>query len=99
MRRTEVRRRTEVIEDVTEQAPRPSLVPLYCRLLRLRHLHPTAWQRAVLGEGTALTGAVLALADLASAWTVLVLPLSVAAAVKAHDWMTGLLDKTGPAAG
>ena len=99
MRRTELMRRTEVIEDVTEQASRPPRVPLYCRLLRLRHLHPTAWQRAVLGEGTALTGGVLALADLASAWTVLVLPLSVAAAVKAHDWVSGLLDKAGAAAG
>jgi hypothetical protein len=88
MRRGEAMRRTEVVEDVTEQAPRPSRVPLYCRLLRLRHLHPTPWQRAVLGEGTALTGAVLALADLASAWT-----------VKAHDWVSGLLDKAGPAAG
>jgi len=98
MRRTEVIEDvTEVIEDVTEQAPRPPRVPLYCRLLRLRHLHPTAWQRAVLGEGTALTGGVLA--DLASAWTVLVLPLSVAAVVKAHDGVTGLLDEVGPAAG
>ena len=33
--------------------PRP---PLYPRLLRLRHLHPNAWQRALLGEGSLRAG-------------------------------------------
>ena len=43
----------------------------------------------------ALAG-VLVLADLATAWTLLVLPLFVAALVKAHDLLAGLLG--GPAA-
>jgi hypothetical protein len=66
--------------------------PLYPRLLRLRNVHPNAWQRAVLGEGMAILGVLLALADLASAWSILVLPVAVAAVVKAHDVVSGLLD-------
>lgn len=66
--------------------------PLYPRLLRLRHVHPNAWQRAVLGEGMAVVGVLLALADLASAWSILVLPLAVAVVVKAHDLVSGLLN-------
>jgi hypothetical protein len=65
--------------------------PLYPRLLQLRHVHPRAWQRAVLGEGMAVLGALLALADLASAWAVLVLPVAVAVVVKAHDVLAGVL--------
>jgi hypothetical protein len=72
--------------------------PLYPRLLRLRHVHPNAWQRAALGEGALALAVVLVLADLASAWTLLVLPLGVAAIVKAHDLLAGLL-RTGPAGG
>jgi hypothetical protein len=34
----------------------------------------------------------LALADLATAWTLVVLPLAVAAVVKAHDVLAGLLE-------
>ena len=65
--------------------------PLYPRLLQLKHVHPNAWQRAVLGEGMAAVGVLLALADLASAWSIVVLPVAVAAVVKAHDVVTGLL--------
>lgn len=36
---------------------------------------------------------VLVLADLATAWTLLVLPLAVAALVKAHDVFAGLLGR------
>jgi hypothetical protein len=65
--------------------------PLYPMLLQLKNIHPNAWQRAVLGEGMALVGALLAMADLASAWSILVLPVAVAALVKAHDLLAGLL--------
>ena len=72
--------------------------PLYPRLLRLRHVHPNGWQRAVLGEGALALAVVLVLADLASAWTLLVLPLGVAVVVKAHDVLAGLLASSpGPA--
>jgi hypothetical protein len=72
--------------------------PLYPRLLRLRNVHPSAWQRAVLGEGMAALGVLLSLADLASAWSILVLPVAMAVVVKAHDVITGLLPERGPSA-
>ena len=68
--------------------------PLYTRLLDLRHIRPNAWQRALLGEGALALAVVLVLADVASAWTLLVLPLAVAALVKAHDVLAGLLSRS-----
>lgn len=70
----------------------------YARLLRLRRLRLTGWQRALLVEGVLVVGALLALADAVSAWTVVVLPVAVAAAVKAQDVLTGLLDPPESAA-
>ena len=67
--------------------------PLYWRLLALRHVRPNAWQRAALAEGTIGLAAVLVLADVATAWTLLVLPLAVAVLVKAHDLLAGVLDR------
>ncbi|GAC1611516.1 MAG: hypothetical protein NVS3B26_25170 [Mycobacteriales bacterium] len=78
------------------KAPR---TPLYPRLLRLRHIAPNAWQRALLGEGALACAAVLVLADLATAWTLLVLPLATAAVVKAHDVLAGLLASASPGGG
>lgn len=66
--------------------------PLYPRLLRLRHIRPNAWQRALLGEGTLAFAALLVLADLASAWILVVLPVAVALVVKAHDVLAGALE-------
>jgi hypothetical protein len=66
--------------------------PLYPRLLRLQHIHPNAWQRALLGEGALALALLLVLADLATAWALLVLPLAVAAVVKAHDLLAGRLE-------
>lgn len=83
-------------------APAKVKRPLYPRLLRLRHIRPSAWQRAVLGEGALALAVLLVLADVASAWTLLVLPLAVAVVVKAHDVLAGLLagpsspDRAGP---
>ena len=76
-----------------EGAREPAGRPLYARLLRLRHLSLGTWQRAVLAEGTLAVGVLLALADLASAWTIVVLPVAVAAVVKAHDVLQGELDR------
>ncbi len=72
--------------------------PFYVRLLRLRHLRLQAWQRAVLGEGALVLAVLLVLADLASAWALLVLPVVVAAVVKAHDVVAGLLLPDTPTA-
>lgn len=65
--------------------------PLYPRLLRLQHIHPNSWQRALLGEGMVGAGALLAMADLASAWSIAVLPVAVGGVVKCHDLLAGRL--------
>jgi hypothetical protein len=69
--------------------------PLYWRLLRLRHVRPNGWQRAVFVEGVLALSLVLVLADVASAWTLLVLPLASAVVVKAHDVLVGMLRADG----
>jgi hypothetical protein len=69
---------------------------LYSRLLRLKHVHPNSWQRAVLGEGAIAVGGVLVLADLASLWVLPALPLTVAAVVKGHDVLAGLIAQGQP---
>lgn len=72
--------------------PAPFVPPMYWRVLRLSAVRPNGWQRAVLVEGVIGTAVVLALADVASAWTIVVLPLVAMAVVKAHDYLAGLLD-------
>ena len=87
----------EAADDAADDAAgKPEKKPLYPRLLRLRHIEPNAWQRAALGEGAIGVGVLLAMADLASAWTIVALPVAVAAIVKAHDALQGLLDRTPP---
>ena len=78
-------------EHAPADEPAQKRKPLYPRLLRLRHIQPNGWQRAALGEGVLALAALLVLADLASAWTLLVLPVAVAAVVKGHDVLAGLL--------
>ena len=84
--------------DAVEASDEPQKKPLYPRLLRLQHIAPNAWQRAALGEGAIGVGVLLAMADLASAWTIVALPVAVAVIVKAHDALQGLLDGGGPPA-
>ena len=69
----------------------PPKTPFYPKLLRLKHIHPNAWQRAFLGEGMALVGILLAMADLASAWAIVALPVAMAVIVKGHDLLAGVL--------
>jgi molybdopterin biosynthesis enzyme len=69
----------------------PPARPLYARVLRLRHLRLPTWQRIVFEEVTVAVGIVLALAEVASAWVILVLPVAVAAMVKFNDVLIGLL--------
>jgi hypothetical protein len=74
------------------EVPAPTAKPpLYWRLLRLRYLRPNGWQRALFADIPIFVAVVLVLADVASAWTLLVLPLAVAAVVKANDLLTGML--------
>lgn len=76
-----------------EAAARKHKQPLYPQLLHLQHIHPNSWQRAVLGEGMVGVGALLAMADLATAWSVVVLPVAVAGVVKCHDLLAGRLQR------
>ena len=69
--------------------------PLYVRLLGLRHVRPSGWQRAALGEGSVIVAGLVVLADLASAWLLVALPLAVAAVVKGHDLLAGGLPPVG----
>ncbi|MCW2615119.1 MAG: hypothetical protein JWN08_2113 [Frankiales bacterium] len=79
-----------------DEEPKRTKVPLYPRLLRLQHVHPNAWQRAALGEGALGAAVLLVLADLATAWTLVVLPVAVAVVVKAHDGLAGILERAAP---
>ncbi len=81
-----------------DPATAPGHRPLYARLLRLRHLRLRAWQRVLLSDGALLLSVLLVLADVATAWTLLVLPLAVAAVVKLHDVAAGLLTAQTPTA-
>ena len=65
---------------------------MYWRVLRLQRVRPNGWQRLLLVEGSVASGVVLALADASSAWAIVVLPVTVAAVVKAHDVLAGILD-------
>jgi hypothetical protein len=70
---------------------RPRKPPVYWRVLRLHHVQPNAWQRAVLIEGVLAVGVVLVLAGKATAWTIPVLPVVVAVLVKLNDILAGAL--------
>ena len=70
--------------------------PAYARLLRLRQLQLRGWHRALLAEGSMAVSGFLVLADLATAWTLIVLPAAVAAMVKAHDLLAGRLSASSP---
>src|SRR3954463_14345520 len=70
--------------------------PLYWRLLRLHHVRPNGWQRAILVEGARAVAGTLVLADVASAWTLVVLPVTAALLVKAHDLVAGWLPSGRP---
>lgn len=70
--------------DATE--PRPS----YARVLRLRHTRLVPWQAVLLFDVVLVVGVLLALAEVASAWAPVVLPLVVALVVKAYDEVAGL---------
>jgi hypothetical protein len=78
---------------MTAESTPAGKAPLYWRMLRLRHVHPNGWQRAVFVEGVLGLSLVLVLADVASAWTLLVLPLASVLTVKAHDVIAGLLHR------
>lgn len=71
-------------------------LPLYARLLRLRHLAPSGFLCFVYFEGAVALGILLALAELVSWWGVLVLPAVVALMVKLNDAIAGMLVPAAP---
>jgi hypothetical protein len=66
-------------------------LPLYGRMLGLRHLAPSGFLCFVFLEGAVALGILLALAELVTWWGVLVLPLTVAVMVKLNDVVAGAL--------
>lgn len=63
----------------------------YVRLLRLRRVRPRFWTETLLVYGPALVGLVLYLGDLATAWSIVVLPVVVALTVKLYDLVVSAL--------
>ncbi len=84
-----------------DRGPEPSAeqgshAPLYGRVLRLRHVRLARWQAVLLFDGVLVTGALLALAEVVSAWAPVVLPVAVAVVVKAYDVVAGLAGPLPP---
>lgn len=79
------RQATERQEHTVRAASPAAGAGVYGRVLRLRRTVLPWWLRAVYVEGSVLVGFVLYLADAASAWVIVVLPLAVAASVKLYD--------------
>ena len=65
----------------------------YQSVLRLHRIRPNGIQRVLLIEGSAVVGVVIALADVASAWVIPVLPAAVAGAVKFEDVVATVLSR------
>jgi hypothetical protein len=59
---------------------------------------PAGWMRGLLMTLTALATIVIALGDLASAWVVLILPLTVGAMVAYHEVLERLIRPEAPEA-
>jgi hypothetical protein len=66
-------------------------VSRYERVLRLRHLCLSGWQREGLTWGLGVLAVLLALAGLVSPWGIVVLPVTAAAVLKGHDLLAGRL--------
>jgi hypothetical protein len=64
--------------------------PVYHRLLRLRFYRPGPVMTFALFEGSLIVPALLAFAELLSWWSVLAVPVAVAALVKFNDLVLGL---------
>ena len=69
--------------------------PMYARVLGLQYLRPSNLLCFSFFEGAIALAALLALAELAQWWVVLVLPMSVAAMVKLNDVIAGAVLRAG----
>jgi hypothetical protein len=69
---------------------------VYHRVLRLRHYRPRPLVTALLFEGSIVAAMLLSLAEILEWWSVLVVPVAVAAAVKFNDLVAGLPSRQAP---
>jgi len=83
--------RPDPATDVAATSEPRERAPMYWRLLRLRHIQPNGWLRALFVEGSVGLAVVLVLAEKASIWTIIALPIVVAVLVKANDVVAGAL--------
>jgi hypothetical protein len=66
-------------------------MPLYSRILRLRHLELRPVTTFVLFEGSVILAGLLALAEVVEPWAMLIVPVAVAIMVKLNDVVAGVL--------
>jgi hypothetical protein len=87
----------EASAEPTDAAPTEEVEhrPMYWRVLRLHHIRPNGWLRALYLEGSIGLAVVLVLAEAASVWTIVALPVLVAVLVKANDVLVGALQAAG----
>jgi hypothetical protein len=76
--------------------PEPARRPLYARVLRLRHIHPSGLWCFLFFEGMLAVGVLFALAEFVSWWAVPVLPAVVGVMVKVNDLVAGGLARRVP---
>ena len=69
--------------------------PMYAKVLGLQYLRPSNLLCFAFFEGAIALAALLALAELAQWWVVLVLPASIAAMVKLNDVIAGAVHRAG----
>jgi hypothetical protein len=67
-------------------------------MLRLRYYRPKPFMTFVLFEGSLIAAVLLSLAEILQWWSVLALPVTVAALVKFNDVVAGLTRHRYPAA-
>ncbi|MDG4764828.1 hypothetical protein O7632_12065 [Solwaraspora sp. WMMD406] len=68
--------------------------PLYARVLRLRHVHPSGLSCLMFFEGGFVFGGLLALAELIPWWGLFVLPVAIAGMVKINDVVAGAVSRS-----
>ncbi len=68
--------------------------PLYARMLRLTYIQPGGVLCFLFFEGTIALALLLSLADLVNWWSVVLVPLCVAALVKINDIVAGALARS-----
>ena len=69
---------------------------LYHRLLRLRYYRPKPFMTFLLFEGSVVAAVLLSLAEILNWWSVVALPVAVAALVKFNDVVAGLTRNRHP---